>query len=231
MLAAFSYKKITMKAEFIARVMQIMNELGWNDTESNAFIGSDTTKVKGHINKVFVDAWRKAVNILPKTYFTIKDFSKQQFFPDTTTGTGYIVLPDDFYTLFSFKIKGWQVESETIYDSSEPIARIQANEYTRGNVCRPVCIKNKRAIERIEVAESIIEIKDTLDYYSVPKGFKHIVLKAFYIPIIAPLEDEPQLNEKLFIPLAYLCASMVFYIFEKPDIAQVLENKATEIIK
>ena len=48
-----------MKAEFIGRVMQIMNELGWDDTESNAFIGSDTTKVKGNIESVFVDAWRR----------------------------------------------------------------------------------------------------------------------------------------------------------------------------
>lgn len=220
-----------MKAEFISRVMQIMNELGWNDTESGAFIGSDTTKVKGHIESVFVDAWRKAVNIFPKTYFTIKDFSDQKFMPDTTTGTGYIVLPDDFYLLFSFQIKGWQKEVETLYDNSDPIASVQANEYTQGNICRPVCVKNIRTIEKLEGEEYVHEVKDTLDYYSIPKGFKHTVQKALYIPLIAPLSDNTSISEKLYIPLAYLCASMVFYIFEKIDIAQVLENKVTEFIK
>ena len=71
MLAAFFQRQVTMKAEFIQRVMQIMNELGWNDTQSGAFVGSDTTQVKEHIEAVFVDAWRKSVNVLPKTYFTV----------------------------------------------------------------------------------------------------------------------------------------------------------------
>ena len=220
-----------MKAEFIQRVMQIMNELGWDNTESNAFIGSDTTKIEGHIEAVFVDAWRKAINILPKTYFTIKDFSDQRFISDTSTGTGYIVLPDDFYMLFSFQINGWKKSVESLYDNSDSIASIQANEYTRGNICRPVCIKNKRTISRNVGANTIYEIKDTLDYYSLPKGLSHTITKALYIPLISPLSNDTNLDDKLYVPLAYLCASTVFYIFEKYDIAKVLESKAVEIYK
>ncbi len=220
-----------MKAEFISRVMQIMNELGWNDTESNAFVGSDTTKVKGHIEKVFVDAWRKAVNILPKTYFTIKDFSDQKMVSDIPLGIGFIVLPDDLYALYSFKMMGWQVATETLIDSSDPLARVQANEYTRGNICRPVCVKNNKAIKQRVDDEFIFTQKDVLEYYSVPVGSEQEIEEALYIPLIEPLSDKTKLNEKLFVPLAYLCASMVFSIFEKQDIAQVLETKATEIIK
>lgn len=220
-----------MKAEFISRVMQIMNELGWDDTESNAFIGSDTTKVKGHIESVYVDAWRKAVNIFPKTYFTIKDFSKQKLVHDISQGIGYVVLPNDFYMLSSFKIREWHSASETLLDSTDPIARIQANEFVRGSVTRPVCIKNSKAI-RTRIDEDIVLIPtDVLEYYSIPKGYEAEIEEALYIPLISPLSDETKINEKLFIPLAYLCASMVFYIFEKPDIAQILENKAKEIIK
>jgi hypothetical protein len=220
-----------MKTEFIARVMQIMNELGWNDTESNAFIGSDTTKVKGHIESVFVDAWRKAVNLLPKTYFTIKDFKNQKLASDIPLGIGYIILPEDFYSLVSFKMRGWQVAAETLIPSSDPIARVQANEYTRGNIVRPVCILNNKAIKERVNDDFIYPQKDVLEYYSVPVGSEQEIEEALYISLIEPLSDNTKLNEKLFIPLAYLCASMVFYIFEKPDIAQVLENKATEIIK
>lgn len=219
-----------MKAEFISRVMQIMNELGWNDTESNAFIGSDTTKVKGHIESVFVDSWRKAVNIFPKTYFTIKDFSDQKLVSDIPHGIGYIILPEDFYKLFSFKMRGWQVAAETLIDSSDTIGRLQANEYTRGNIVRPVCILNNKNIkERVEDSYIYI-LKDSLNYYSLPKGYKQEIEEALYIPLEKPLSDDTELNEKLYIPLAYLCASMVFEIFEKPDIAKTLESQATTII-
>lgn len=220
-----------MKAEFISRVMQIMNELGWNDTESNAFIGSDTTKVKGHIESVFVDAWCKAVNVFPKTYFTIIDFSRQKLISDIPLGTGYIVLPEDFYSLVSFKMRGWQVASETLIPSSDPIARVQANEYTRGNFVRPVCVLSNKTIKSRVDDNFIYTQKDVLEYYSVTVGSVQEIEEALYIPLISPLKDNPEINDKLFIPLAYICASTVFYIFEKPDIAQVLENKATEIIK
>ncbi|MDR1089947.1 MAG: hypothetical protein LBL79_02635 [Prevotella sp.] len=220
-----------MKAEFISRVMQIMNELGWNDTESDAFIGSNTAKVKGHIESVFVDGWRKAVTIFPKTYFTIKSFSDQKLVSDIPHGTGYIILPEDFYSLASFKMRGWQVATETLIPGSDPMARVQANEYTRGNICRPMCVLNNKTVrESVDGHISYIQ-KDVLEYYSVPTGSKQEIEEALYIPLISPLSDDTILNEKLYIPLAYICASMVFYIFEKPDIAQVLEKKATEIIK
>ena len=136
-----------MKEKFISRVMQIMNELGWNDTQSGAFVGSNTTKVVGHIENVFVDAWRKAVNLLPKIYFNTKDFSKSRLISDFNTGVGYVVLPDDFYTLFSFKMLGWYKSAETILDNSDPMASVQANEYTRGNFVRPVCVRNIKTIK------------------------------------------------------------------------------------
>jgi len=220
-----------MKAEFISRVMQIMNELGWNDTESDSFIGSNTTRVKGHIENVFVDAWRKAINLLPKTYFSIKDFSSQRVVSDIPLGIGYIILPEDFYSLYSFKMFGWQVASDTLIDSSDPIARMQANEYTRGNICRPVCVKNTKSIKERVKDDFVYTPKTVLEYYSIPVGSKQKIEEALYIPLVTPLDDNTIINEKLFIPLAYLCASQVFYIFEKPDIAQVLEKKATEIIK
>lgn len=229
MLAAFFKRQVTMKAEFISRVMQIMNELGWNDTQSGAFVGSDTTQVKEHIEAVFVDAWRKAINLLPKTYFTIKDFSDHKMVSDIPLGTGYIILPSDFYKLYSFKMKGWQVAAETLIDSSDPIARLQANEYTRGNVVRPVCVKNSKGIKERVDDEVTITQKDVLEYYSVPVGSAQKLEDALYIPQIEPLKDNPKINEKLFVPLAYLCASMVFSIFEKADISQQLEKTATEI--
>lgn len=202
--------------------MQIMNELGWDDTGRDAFIGSDKTKVAGHIESVFVDAWRKAVNVLPKTYFTIKNFAGAAHSGDIHTGVGYVVLPGDFYTLCSFRMSGWQRPVETLFDSTDAVASVQANEYTRGNPVRPVCVRTLRP-----AGDNIVPV---LEYYSVPRGAEHRIAEAVYIPLVAPLSNATRLNEKLFAPLAYLCAGLVFDIFEKSEIAKTLEGKATEII-
>ncbi len=200
--------------------MQIMNELGWDDSGSDAFIGSDVTKVEKHIENVFVDAWRQAVNVLPKTWFEVKDFSSNPHVGKIDTGLGHVVLPDDFYTLYSFEMEGWQKPVQTLLEDSDPLASIQANEYTRGNVVRPVCVKRmKRG-----------KIEPVLEYYSLPRGMEHKISNALYIPLIAPLSEDTKLSENLFTPLAYLCASGVFTIFEKADIAKALEAKATEMI-
>ena len=220
-----------MKATFVARVMQIMNEIGWNDSDSDAFVGSDTTKAEKHIESVFMDVWRKAVNLFPKTYFTIRDFSSNELISDSGKGVGFVVLPEDFYTLVSFQMKGWQKASEVLFESSDSIASVQANEYTRGNFCRPICVKGIREIERERGDLRYYEQVKVLEYYSLPKGAKHEVLKAFYIPEIGALTEDTIIGDKLFIPLAYLAASQVFYIYEKSDIAKSLEERVLEIIK
>lgn len=212
-----------MKADFIARVMQIMNELGWDDSGLDAFIGSDKTKVTEHIESVFVDSWRKAVNIFPSTYFEVRDFSSSGHVWDLDTGLGYVLLPGDFYALCSFKMVRWQKAVETLLDGSDFLASVQANEYTRGNEVRPVCVRGTKRL-----GSAIVPV---LEYYSLLRGEEHKIEEALYIPLIAPLGETTTLNEKLFTPLAYLCASQVFSIFEKPEVAKVLEAKAIEMIR
>lgn len=207
-----------MKADFINRVMQVMNELGWNDSEGVTYIGSDTNKLSENIEIVFVDAWRRAVNILPKTYFNISDFSTSPIDSNTHDGTGRIILPADFYALFQFRMSGWRKAVETMIDFSDTVASVQANEFSRGNTVRPVCVRN------------FVNNAVVLEYYSLPKGIEHKVEKALYIPFIGYLSDATVILDKLFVPLAYLCAAQVYYLFEKPDIAQLLEQKSLEII-
>lgn len=233
MPAAFFLKKQQqMKTAFINRTMQIMNEMGWDNSHSEAFIGSDTTKVEEHIVSVFVDAWRKAVSLLPKTYFTIKDFTENNIESNTDSGTGRIILPDDYYTLFSFRMRGWQKSLNTCILTNDSIASIQANEYTRGNFMRPVAILNKSIIKRRDDdgRNMLYETKHVLKYYSLPRGTEHVIEEAYYIPLMEPLNDETLISNDLFIPLAYLDASLVFSLFEKTDVAQVIEKTAIDLI-
>jgi hypothetical protein len=219
-----------MKERFVARVMQIMNETGWNDAGSGAFIGSDDTQVKHHIEKVFTDAWRKAAGLFPVSYFTVCDFSQSPHQGDVSEGTGYIILPDDFYKLASFRMRGWTKAVDTLIDSADQVASVQANEYTRGNPVRPICVKRTEKV-LISGRPDTYGIRDVLLYYSLPSGLAHHIQEALYIPLIAPLGKDTALSDKLFIPLAYLCASTVFQLFEKPDMAKALEGKALELIK
>lgn len=212
-----------MKDQFIAKVMQVMNEIGWNDRESDSFIGSDDTKLSAQIEAVFVDAWRKAVNLFPKSYFEVKDFSAAEVVTYVHSGVGYVVLPDDFDALVRFKMHGWSKSVETLNDRSDEIASVQSNVYTRGNFKRPVCIRD---IKRIPDGRMVPVLK----YYSLPLGYPHKIEDAIYIPMIEPLSDDTIISNNLFIPLAYLCASQIYNIFEKYDIAKLLESKSIEII-
>lgn len=203
-----------------------MNELGWD--ESDGFIGSDTTKVEKHIEKVFTDAWRKCVDLFSVFYFTVRPLPPHV---ELSNGTGYVILPDDFYKLVSFKMKGWQRPTEMLHDRNDAIGSIQSNEYVRGSVCRPVCVREKERIKRREGDQFVYDIKDVLRYYSLPPGAKHEVEEALYIPLEGPLSEDTIISDILFDPLAYVCASMVFNIFDKPEIAKALMANAVEIAR
>lgn len=213
------------KTTFINKVLQLMNEVGWNDTSSAAFLGADTAHVEKHIESVFPDAWRQAVKILPKHYFSIKDFSANPHTADIYSGTGHVELPDDFYSLYSFRMEGWRTAASVFYTEDDYMARLQANEYTRGSAVRPVCIQRTKAIE---ASNGTIVIKKILEYYSLPKGRDHVLEEALYIPHINGINELEKIGDLLIIPLAYLCAALVYNIFEKYDIAKTLEQKAIE---
>lgn len=211
-----------MKAAFIRRVMQIMNEAGWEEFEPDGFVGSDTTRIEKHVACVFVDAWRKAVNVLPVYYFSVKDFSGCELVGDFHTGCGYVVLPPDFYKLVRFKLARWLNPVSIAYSSSHPIAQMQGNEYVRGSVVRPVCLLKERFVAGGESAL-------VLEYYSLPKGCDPVVEEALYIPLIGGIDEVDEVSERLCVPLAYLCAGLIYQIFEKPEIGEVLESRAIEI--
>jgi hypothetical protein len=225
------------KSEFISRVMLIMNESGMYDAAGNNFLGADTTQIDRHIEGSYVDAWRRCVKVMPRTWFAKKQFSESLHVSNLPDGTGFVVLPEDYYLLGAFRVKGWV---KPVYEAAlenEKTASIQTNEYTRGSELRPVCTISERIIETDtgagEVAES--RICQVLNYYSLRRGLeRHDIELAIYIPVCKPLQ-EYELNDELGIdlqtvePLAYLSASTVFTIFEKYEIATYLEKRAVEM--
>ena len=213
-----------IKENYIKRVLLIMNEAGLMDAQGNSLLGADTTQVDRHIEGSFVDAWRQCAKVMPRAWFFNKTFFDMQKVENLPGGTGYVVLPDDFYLLSVFRMKGWK---KSVYEASienEKTASIQSNEYTRGSTIRPI----------VTIANSMTDegVKQVLNYYSLDRGLtEHLVEEAIYVPVAEPLSGKPDnyeinVGDQVIEPLAYLSASTVFTMFEKYDIAKALEQRA-----
>ena len=216
------------KQDFINRVLLIMNEASMADPSGNMFIGADTAQVDRQIEGSFVDAWRRCVKVMPRTWFENKSFkSTAGLVPKLAQGTGFVELPEDFYLLSAFSMQTWQKSVQEAYVANDLVASIQSNEYTRGSEIRPVCV--------IDIDEVGGQIKQVLRYYSVKKGLDtHVVEQAIYVPVAKPLKlidatDELKLSDQVIEPLAYLTASTVFTMHEKNAISQALDARAVEM--
>ena len=218
------------KKEYIDKVLLIMNEAGMANPSGSAFIGADTTNINKQIEGSYLDAWRRCVKVMPKTWFENKSFKPPTYehYSLLTKGVGYVELPNDFYLLTTFKMEGWEKSVQEAVLSSDIVTAIQTNDYTRGSIVRPVCV--------IDIDEVDGVIKRVLRYYSLPKGLaKHTVEKAIYVPIPSSLSDKDsaydlKISLQVLEPLAYIAASTVFTMHEKTDIAKALDEKAVEML-
>ena len=57
------------KQDFINRVLLIMNEAGMIDAQGNQFTGADAAQVDRYIEGSYVDAWRRCVKVMPRSWF------------------------------------------------------------------------------------------------------------------------------------------------------------------
>lgn len=204
-----------------------MNEASLMDNGGTFLIGADTAQVDKYIEGSFVDAWRRCAGVMPRAWFENKEFEDKTVYPDLPSGTGYVVLPSDFYLLTGFKMKGWLKAVYEAYVDNERTASIQSNEYTRGSEIRPICTIANKLIEG--------DVKQVLNYYSLPRGLtEHKIEESIYLPVCKPLielglDDDLKIGQQIIEILAYLSASTVFTLFEKYDISKAIEQRAIEM--
>jgi pectate lyase len=147
------------KDEFIQQVLHILNEAG--SIDGTEMIGADMTNINVQIEKLFPTAYRRAIKILPRTWFDTSTFATSTVTGNGPDGTGYIVLPSNYITLSSFKMQGWKTACLEAPDETPAINRKQANEYIRGTPQRPVCV-----LRHVNVNNTLSR---ALYYYSLPK--------------------------------------------------------------
>ncbi|MDR0872829.1 MAG: hypothetical protein LBN27_05095 [Prevotellaceae bacterium] len=235
------------KQDFIQRVLTILNEAD-NVIDGATLIGADMVKIDLYVENLYPAAWRRAVNVLPRHFFKSYSFAGQPHVQNKPQGTGYVVLPDDFLVLTSFKMRGWDSACLVLQPETPAINSRQANEYTRGTWKRPVCVRRV-----IVDSTSLTKPKDVLFYYSMWRTDSltdhgsdsltdhgstsltdHIyeIETALYIKNVKALTETGgtvDIDERLIEPLAYLTASTVLTSMEKYDLAKMLDQKFTEI--
>jgi hypothetical protein len=234
------------KADYINRVLLIMDETGLLDETGQSILGADTVQPDRLIEGSFVDAWRQCTQVMPRVWF---ESTHVYNFTTTTTastsyvanavhdngdGSGFLILDDDFYLLTELKLDTWKKSVYEAYVETEKTASIQSNRYTRGSEYRPVCTLSSSGkpssdenIQRLNfysftpvTGKALKDRIDTFSYIAEPAS----------IVDLAPTNSLSSVTEKLLEPLAYLSAATVFTLLEKYDIATKLTERALVMV-
>ena len=210
------------KQQFIEKVLTVLN-----DVDSGVFganmIGSDMVQINNYIERQYPSAWRKAANLLPKHHFQQQHKNDAVVEADLPHGTGYIVLPKDFFKLVNLKMQGWEVACEDAQPETPHINAVQNNQYTRGNFKRPVCVLRKTMVDN--------SLKDVIYYYSLKEGETEHKIELFtYIPLVTELADPIDVDDDAAEILAHITAEAVLIGQEKFEVAKRVEEKYLKMI-
>lgn len=211
---------------FIERVLQILNEAD-SSISGAEMEGADMTNMSEYIRSHYPAAFRRAVDVLPVSYFIPKTFLTnlvQNTYP--TDGTGYVILPSDYLKLIKFKMEAWTTSCIQAIAETPDINRKQNNEYLRGTPQNPVCV--------LRYKEHDSKIERVMYYYSLPKAADdnaHIIETALYIADVTTLGENIDVTDQGAEPLAWICAATVMTTLEKENAAKAIESKIIELIK
>lgn len=130
-------------------------------------------------------------------------------------GAGELSLPDDFVSLVSLQLVGWQSPACRMYAHNSRETLWQQNEYTRAGCCRPVCVEvlkpgGKRCAKLFPLPDG---------EGAVPK---HFIYEAAF-------KAEDGLNgydNGMVDAVVYKCASLLYTMFERYDAANAMLSLA-----
>lgn len=200
--------------EIIAKVRLIMNEVGADQVLS--LLNEDLVKLDEYIGGCISDA----VNIIAANSKFACVNKKSKTFTDSDVksydnGSGYIVLPDDYISLIALKMDGWNRTVLNAAHGGSELALAQYNKYTRAGKNKPVCV----------LAES--KEGKILELYPVHGDSKveMFLYEAKYSDGITGNPEEP-----ISIAICYMCASLVYSIFENKATSEQMKAIAVELI-
>lgn len=203
--------------ELHSRVRQLINET--DDDSAVTLLTDDTRSIDEHIDALMPDAVlfvqknKRAGVVNPKSVD-----AGEVAITDNGDGTGFLELPDDFVSLVSFELDGWQRPCTKLYPAASAEARVQCNPYMRAGCCKPVCI------------EGISHLgKRLLCYYSLPHDVTPVVNRFVYEAVYNPQEGLLGTDVALHKAVVYQCVALLYGMFERGDNAGYFSGVAASL--
>ena len=136
-------------------------------------------------------------------------------------GPGYVILPDDFLRLVSFKMSDWDIAVTTPITADDPLYFAQRSRFpgVRGNPQAPVVAITTRPVGTV------------LEFFSCTAGPGTNVAWARYIPIPKITAGQIPISSPLRDAVVYYAASMVAELIGQADLAVRLQNTAKDLMK
>lgn len=199
------------KSGIISKVRTIMNETGAE--EGFTLISEDTVKLSEYIESVIPDAINIVMGLKEVDPIFLNPTSASS--SSSTVGNCTVVsIPSDFLRFVSLKCSGWKREVQTIFPYGSDEYKIQHNDVTTSGVNKPACVyAYSGGGASIECFPS-----GTLDYFYYVKKSS------------GSDEDISSINDKLFGSICYMCAYLVYNIFEMPGTGKQMYDIALQNI-
>lgn len=184
-------------------VKEVRVTLDENQAES-AYLESSTDNMELDeiIRAKLSDAARAIVEMCPSSLLNADALTLQSDEQVTNTdGSGYIVLPDDFLRLVSFKLASWNRTVTSAAEEGSSTDLMQRNVFTRGTPLKPVCVFGHRA-----------DGKRIMEYF-IAGDDNHEVERALYVPlpsvVTATDGDTLDIPHLLHMAVVNYCAGLV----------------------
>lgn len=190
------------------KVRAIMNEV--SSEEELHLLSEDTVKLDEYIQSCIPDAINMIVSVAPLQYLNPQ--KHEAVITTDSHGIGLIYLPDNFMRFVSIKLKSWNKSVSEVHPFGSDQYNIQHNPVTRAGANKPVCVfsYNKES--------AVIECFP---------GDKEIEF-FYYVKQTESNDDLITPKDKLFGAICYMCASLVYNIFENPKTGEQMKSIALE---
>lgn len=199
----------------IQKVRAIMNEV--SSEEELHLLSEDTIKLDEYIKACIPDAINMVVEVAPLNL--LNPTAANSIAVTNSNGIGSIVLPEDFFRLVAIKLSSWFKAVSVVFPFGSTEYAVQHNTYTRAGVNKPVCVFSYNS-----AGKSIIECFP---------GNGNVELFLYAKISVSSENDVSGLEtpkEELFPVICYVCASLVYNIFENPTTAERMKSIALELI-
>lgn len=193
----------------IEKVRAIMNEIGAE--ENLSLLSEDTVRLSEYISSVIPDAINLVVQVAPIRHLNV---SSQTGVTSVINGISTVLLPSDLIRFISLKLDSWKRAVYMVYPSGSDTHKAQHNPITRAGVNKPVCSFSYSG------GGNVLECSPSgnLEYFYYVKN----------VSSGANLQDA--VKESMDIPICYMCAYLVYNIFEMAETAERMKNIAIELI-